>query len=220
MNMDPHIGEIHGCYKIIGDTNKRASDGKKIYLCKCLECGGEFEHRRSAIVDRKTNKCTHYITYGNVKIKIGDASIKNQRIKKVFSGMMNRCYNSNRQDYKYYGGRGITVCQEWIDNPILFEKWSYNNGYNDNLTIDRIDENMGYCPENCRWITQEENARFKGKTNYITATVTLSGKQWGSLIHDHSINYINTMVKKIGIEKTREYIEQRFSNKHDLLKTQ
>ena len=168
----------------------------------------------------ETNKCNHYITYGNVKIKIGDASIKNQRIKKVFSGMMNRCYNSNRQDYKYYGGRGITVCQEWIDNPILFEKWSYNNGYNDNLTIDRIDENMGYCPENCRWITQEENARFKGKTNYITATVTLSGKQWGSLIHDHSINYINTMVKKIGTEKTREYIEQRFSNKHDLLKTQ
>lgn len=70
------------------------------------------------------------------------------------------------------------MCQEWIDDPASFEEWAYKNGYKNNLTIDRINEDRNYCPDNCRWITLEENSRFKSTTNYITATVTLSGKQW------------------------------------------
>lgn len=106
--------------------------------------------------------------------------------------------------------------QEWIDDPASFEEWAYRNGYKNNLTIDRIDEDCDYCPDNCRWITPEENSRFKSTTNYITATVTLSGRQWASLIPERGINHINNMIRTDGIDKTRQYIEQRLCDKHKI----
>ena len=71
--------------------------------------------------------------------------------------MKNRCRCPSSPAYKNYGGRGITVCDEWNDY-ISFKKWALSNGYNDNLTIDRINVNGNYCPENCRWITKEVQA--------------------------------------------------------------
>ena len=93
------------------------------------------------------------------------------------------------------------------------------NGYNDKLTIDRINEEKDYSPENCRWISRSENARFKSNTNYITGTVTLSGRQWEDLIHEHGTNYINTMLREQGKEKTIKYIEKRFIDKNNLIDT-
>ena len=84
------------------------------------------------------------------------------------------------------------------------------------LTIDRIDEHKDYSPDNCRWIPFKDNARFKSTTNYITATVTLSGRQWADLIPEHGTNYINKMIREQGKEKAIEYIEKRFSDKHNL----
>ena len=66
-----------------------------------------------------------------------------------------------------YGGKGIRVCQEWLDNPELFEEWSLENGYEDNLTIDRIDSTKDYCPDNCRWVTLEDNAKYKSTTRVL-----------------------------------------------------
>lgn len=95
--------------------------------------------------------------------------------------MKDRCYNPNFKDYKNYGGRGITVCNEWQTphswkGGRAFEKWALENGYADNLTLDRIDVNKGYSPENCRWVSmkvQQNNKRnnrvitYKGKTQTI-----------------------------------------------------
>ena len=82
--------------------------------------------------------------------------------------MLQRCYNSEDKSFNSYGANGITVCDEWLSDPKFFETWSYKNGYTDTkkLSIDRIHESKGYSPSNCRWVTVEENSRFKSTTNY------------------------------------------------------
>lgn len=80
------------------------------------------------------------------------------RLYGIWSSMLQRCNNPKAISYKYYGGKGITVCDEWKDAS-AFLKWAMSNGYSDNLTLDRIDSSKNYCPENCRWITNDEQQR-------------------------------------------------------------
>ena len=82
------------------------------------------------------------------------------KLYRTWVNIRNRCNNPNASDYKYYGGKGIKVCKEW-DTFNAFEKWAKNNGQDDSLTIDRIDSNGDYCPENCQWISLAENILCK-----------------------------------------------------------
>ena len=115
---------------------------------------------------------------------------KTTRLANIYSNMKNRCYNKRDQKYKNWGGRGITVCDEWMNQETIkgvrhgitkgwtaFKKWAESNGYADNLTLDRIDNNKGYSPENCRWVPMKEQANntrrniyitYKGKTQTVT----------------------------------------------------
>lgn len=81
--------------------------------------------------------------------------------------MKTRCYNKNSVKYKTYGERGITVCDEWLDFK-NFHEWAITHGYEDGLTIDRIDNDKGYCPENCRWVTRLQQAKNKRNNHMIT----------------------------------------------------
>jgi len=81
------------------------------------------------------------------------------RLNRIWKAIKTRCYNKNSKDYKWYGSKGITVCQEWKHSYTVFKEWAINNGYSDELTIDRIDSSLGYSPDNCRWIPHSENVK-------------------------------------------------------------
>ena len=82
--------------------------------------------------------------------------------------MKGRCYRKSMKRYERYGGRGISVCPEWKDSFETFKEWALSNGYSENLTLDRIDNNGDYCPSNCRWITNKEQQSNKSDNHLIT----------------------------------------------------
>ena len=86
---------------------------------------------------------------------------KRDRLYNIWVGMKHRCYNPNSTIYHNYGGRGVSVCPEWRNNFSSFRDWSMSNGYTKNKSIDRIDVNGDYCPENCRWASQSQQQRNK-----------------------------------------------------------
>ena len=90
------------------------------------------------------------------------------RLYGLWCTMKSRCYNPNMTSYEYYGGRGITICDEWRTSYAAFKEWALENGYKQGLTIDRIDVNGNYCPENCRWATRKEQNRNTRKNRIFT----------------------------------------------------
>lgn len=102
-----------------------------------------------------------------------------RRLIVIFNAMKQRCYNKKHTKYKNYGGRGISICNEWLFNSNAFYSWAITNGYNDDLTIDRIDVNGNYEPSNCRWVTMKTQQNNRTNNKNITMrgqTKTLS--QW------------------------------------------
>lgn len=109
-------------------------------------------------MDRQRNEKGEFIkTHGRSKTKLYG----------VWLGMKRRCYYHNDKRYQNYGGRGITVCDEWRNDYVAFESWSINNGYKQGLSIDRIDNNGNYCPENCRWVTAKQQNRNYSRNSLL-----------------------------------------------------
>ena len=97
----------------------------------------------------------------------GIHNLSGARIYRIWQAIKQRCYNPNNDRYKNYGGRGIKVCKEWKDNFMSFYNCAIANGYQDNLTIDRIDVNGNYCPENCRWITNQDQQNNRRNNHFV-----------------------------------------------------
>ena len=162
-------GKKFGRLTVIEKREPNKKRKTSMWLCRC-ECGNEkiiashdLKHGTlSCGCMLKENRESFKNKYRNGK-KI---NAKNTRILRIYNGMKQRCYNSNNPNYKNYGGRGITICKEWLKNYYEFEKWSLENGYEDTLTIDRIDTNKGYSPKNCRWATYKQQANNE-RTNHI-----------------------------------------------------
>lgn len=93
---------------------------------------------------------------------------KNTRLYRIYNNMKTRCYNENAQHYHRYGGRGIKICNEWLEDFSNFKKWSMENGYSNNLTIDRINNNGNYEPSNCRWVNIKTQANNTSSNVIIT----------------------------------------------------
>ena len=127
---------------------------KKI-LVKCNECGAEFEMWDN-----------HY-RCGSTSCSCWKLKKNNPILYSIWTNMKTRCFNSNSPSYKDYGSRGITVCDEWKNDFKAFYDWSMSHGYQENLTIDRIDVNGNYEPSNCRWATILEQANNKRNNVFV-----------------------------------------------------
>lgn len=142
----------------------RAKNNEKLYLCKC-DCGNQIV--RSKYYFNK--KFANPISCGCVKrTSKRKHNMAGTRIYKRWLDMKHRCYGVNSNDYKDYGGRGIVVCDEWLHDFNAFYKWSIENGYTDKLSLDRIDVNGNYEPDNCRWTTAKVQAHNRRNTIYVT----------------------------------------------------
>jgi hypothetical protein len=156
-------------------------NGRTFWHCVC-DCGKEKDVCYSSLLRGLTKSCgclqnevrslTHK-THGSTKT----------RLYKIFHCMLKRCYNENAANYERYGGRGIRICDEWHNNFIAFQKWALSHGYNDTLSIDRINSNGNYCPENCRWANNTTQVRNRRNT----ATITFHGEkksvaEWAAIL--------------------------------------
>ena len=213
-----HIGETHGIYTIIDMLDEKDKYGHWIYVGECNECGHKKYSHYGGFTgkDNKVTSCKH-LTLGTNK-NIPTTKWENDRIAKIFRGIKQRCYNKNEKSFKWSGAQGIKICDDWLNNPKLFENWSLQNGYNDNLTIDRINEDKNYSSDNCRWIALDENSRRAGKVNWITVNnETLTGRQW-SLRLGLGLLTIDKYIRQYGINKTKKLIQailkEPLSNKH------
>lgn len=203
-----HIGETIGVFTIVEQMPYKDTDGHVLYKGVCNECGYERIARYYNL--KETKECTHIRLDGEVAFC--KTNWNNKRIKKIFNGMKQRCYNNKNKSYRWYGAKGIKICNEWMNNPKLFEEWAIQNGYNDSLTIDRIDENKDYSPDNCRWITGLNNTKYKSTTSLINVNGEKhTGREWSEAL-GLGINVINTYIRKYGLDNTTEFIKRYIEN--------
>lgn len=159
--------------------------GESIWKCKC-DCGNEKNVLSSNLRGGKVKSCGCYAT--EVKTKHGKARHNNRsRLYVIWWDIKSRTTKPNNEKYKYYGGRGIEMCNEWKNDFVSFQNWALENGYADNLTIDRIDVNGNYEPSNCRWITRAEQLNNRRNSRIIEYNGRKqTAKQWADEI---GINY-------------------------------
>ena len=137
----------------------------QFYLCEC-DCGNKTVVCRNSLKCANTKSCGCYNVECLVK-RHKKHNMAGTKIYKVWTGMKKRCYNKNEPMYKNYGARGIVVCDEWINNFESFYNWAMKTGYKEGLSIDRIDYNGNYEPNNCRWATQIQQQNNKRSNKYI-----------------------------------------------------
>ena len=147
------------------------------WLCKC-DCGAEKEIRCDALLNGRTKSCGCFLRE-SAKERATKHGLNKSKIYGVFYAMHHRCENTKDVAYKYYGGRGISVCDEWSYGGGFekFYKWAVENGYKEGLTIDRINTDGNYEPKNCKWATrkeQQQNLRRNVKVLCDGETMTLA----------------------------------------------
>ena len=180
------------------------------WLCEC-ECGNKKSIRESLLKNGKTLSCGCY-----QKEKSTKHGMRNKKLYNVLEGIKSRCLNPKNNYFYLYGARGIKVCEEWCSDREKFFSWALENGYKEGLSIDRIDVNGDYCPENCRWVnytTQGRNKRTNSLYEYNNETHCLS--EWAEIynINPHNLrtrlkngwDFIKALTTPYKKYKTKEF---------------
>lgn len=170
----------YGSLVVLGPAGQD-NNGRYLWRCQC-DCGNIVVKVGHNLAAGDTKTC------GDACHKAGELApgykhgMRHTRVYQMWANMKSRCYNQNNQFYPDYGGRGIYVCDEWRDNSKEFIDWALDHGYEDNLTIDRIDVNGPYAPWNCRFadrITQGNNNRHNRMITYNGETHTMA--EWARI---------------------------------------
>lgn len=177
------------------ETKGKTKLGSYKWLCKC-DCGNFKIIDGSSLRTGNTKSCGCATSEYKIKA-ITKIPNSNKRLVRIYHEIKDRCFNHKTKCYKNYGGRKITICNEWL-NPkngiINFYNWAMKNGYKDDLTIDRINNDGNYEPNNCRWVTRKEQQNNRRNNVYITYNgQTKTMKQWSEILN---IKY-NTIRRRI-----------------------
>lgn len=150
---------------------EKAKDGRTKWVCKCA-CGNTIVLPAFLLIRYRSCGCLEKEN----KETLGKRNTTHGMAKSIlyhkYTGMKDRCYNVNAKNYKHYGGRGIEVCSEWLKSFESFRDWAYKSGYDEQKkgyeqTLDRINVDGDYCPDNCRWINQKEQSNNRTNTIYL-----------------------------------------------------
>lgn len=166
--------ELNG-FMVLDSYRKPSETGKSYhtqYVVRCILCGLVSENDSTNVL-KGTAVC-------DCSKKVKPHTIQNKRLYNVYLLMKKRCYNPRDKRYSKYGGRGIRICDEWLDSYDSFAEWSLSNGYQEGLTIDRKDNDGDYSPSNCRWATaiqQQNNKSNNHRIEYDGKTMTAA--EWG-----------------------------------------
>lgn len=174
------IGQKFGKLTVLEELHERTKHGRIVYKCKC-DCGNICNVIGSCLRNGNTKSC------GCLKDGHPTHNKSNTKLYKIYNSMLDRCCNKNNKRYIDYGGRGIDVCQEWKHDFEAFYNWAINNNYKEGLSIDRIDNDRNYSPDNCKWSTLKQQANNRRSNVYLTynnKTQTIA--QWAEELN---INY-------------------------------
>ena len=181
-NILDYVGQKFGRLTVTNETRKVLDERKGVFRTqvKCIcDCGNEKWAKPVSLFNGDCTSCG--CRFAETKKELGQRrhsgeiyssgnykhGLKDTRLYSIWSNMKTRCYNPNADNYKWYGAKGISVCEEWRNNFKNFYDWSMSNGYNDGLEIDRINPDLGYCPENCRWITHHQQVLNQSNVRLI-----------------------------------------------------
>lgn len=171
------FGRLTVLYKLNNYSKKRVW-----WLCVC-DCGKLVEICGTTLRNGHTKSCG-CLNHVPSNIKHGK---HNTRIYHIYNSIKQRCYNKNTSQYNDWGGRGIDMCDEWKDDFQAFYDWAMSHGYDDLLTIDRIDVNGNYEPNNCRWVDMKiQNRNRRSNNNYTINGETRCLKEWCEILN---LNY-------------------------------
>lgn len=177
-------GEKFGRLTVLSKTENRGE--KTAWLCVC-ECGNSVIAGTTALRRGNTKSCGCLLSEKRTK-----HGMCGSKLYRAWNNMLSRCYCETMVNYPNYGGRGITVCEEWRKSFEAFKAWSLLNGYKEHLTIDRIEVNGNYEPSNCRWITNKEQQNNRRNNRYITfKNETHTIKEWSEItgVHHKTLAY-------------------------------
>lgn len=174
----------------------------KLYLCLC-SCGREKVISNKSLRHGGTKSCGCLSKISNLK-----HGLYKHPLRSVWSNMKYRCCNINCKEFQYYGGRGITVCEEWQSDFKIFYDWAISNGWEKGLQIDRINNDGNYAPQNCHFVTPRENISNRGQSlnRNLPIGVTKRGKRFRADIR------INNKLIYLGTFDTQEEAHQAYLN--------